>query len=523
MYADRPALLGRPGESDYGEQGHMVKEALCLEETRKEILHRIEEWIQDTSAGRVLWISGMAGRGKSTIAATIAHRCGSRSALGLFHFRRGQIALEGRLIYALAKQLKANGTPEIKHAILTAIQENDVLPKQLEKQFEVLLVNTLKHHPPGSPPVLLIVDALDECMDTDYATSFIRLIDDYSSTLPSNVKFVLTTRPEPPIFNLLRSKKWRTENLDQSKEINRDLEIFIRSECLKIREQDDSLSASWPSSDSIQKLVALSGGLFQWAKTAMTYIAGGAAMYRLKQVLDNSSTLKSLDDLYIKILAHAFEKAPDINLLHRVLSILVAAPYPISLETLTYLLHDERLFHDATEVEAHQILRDEVFRNVKSLLTIPSEPSNQVQLMHTSIRDLLTDPKRCGAGSPYSIDLGQAHGRLTRDCFQWMEKDLKRNICNLSDLSMRNSDTYVQAQMTSKVTSGLQYCCRSWAAHLVTTNECEEHEGKLEISMMLETFSKTKLLCWLEVMSLIGQSGEAIQITKQVEDWIKVS
>ncbi|KAG9037175.1 hypothetical protein FS837_001479, partial [Tulasnella sp. UAMH 9824] len=522
MNAERRALLDRPGVGDYGEEGHMVEDALCLGETRKEILERIAEWIQNTSAERVLWISGMAGRGKSTIASTVAHRCDNRSALGLFHFRRGQTALERRLVVSLAKQLESNGTSEIKSAILGAIAETDALPNNLEQQFQFLLVNTLKDHPPTSPPVLLVVDALDECKDSNYVTSFIRLIDKYSSSLPPNVRFVLTTRPEPPILNLLRSKRWRTEDLDQSKEVNRDLETFIRSELSKIREQNDGLSTNWPPPDSIQKLVALSGGLFQWAKTAMIYIADGEVEYRLNNLLKDSSKLQGLDNLYQTILSHAFEKAQEIDLLRRALAILIASPYPISLETLTYLLHDEMISCGMTGgVGAHRILRNEVFRNVKSLLTIPAEPSGQVQLMHTSIRDLLTDPERCGAETLYFIDLRHAHGKLTRDCFRLMEQDLKRNICNLLDLSVPNSNADVQTRVTSAVPSGLQYCCRSWATHLVTANESEGKGEKPQVSVMLEAFSKTKLMYWLEVMSLIGHGREAILMAKQVKDWMK--
>ncbi|KIO26476.1 hypothetical protein M407DRAFT_58496, partial [Tulasnella calospora MUT 4182] len=59
----------------------------CLPGTRAQILERIDDWIRDLETlDRVLWIRGMAGRGKSTIASTVAYRWRYRAACAIFHF-----------------------------------------------------------------------------------------------------------------------------------------------------------------------------------------------------------------------------------------------------------------------------------------------------------------------------------------------------------------------------------------------------------------------------------------------------
>ncbi|KIO18897.1 hypothetical protein M407DRAFT_38245, partial [Tulasnella calospora MUT 4182] len=59
----------------------------CFPGTRLEILKEIDEWIRDTSSSNpVLWISGMAGRGKSTIASTVVHNWKCRASCAIFHF-----------------------------------------------------------------------------------------------------------------------------------------------------------------------------------------------------------------------------------------------------------------------------------------------------------------------------------------------------------------------------------------------------------------------------------------------------
>ena len=44
----------------------------CLPNTRVELLDRIKEWINSPQGKCILWLNGMAGMGKSTIARTLA-------------------------------------------------------------------------------------------------------------------------------------------------------------------------------------------------------------------------------------------------------------------------------------------------------------------------------------------------------------------------------------------------------------------------------------------------------------------
>lgn len=529
MGAERRALLDRLGNNSHGAHGNTIEDATCLKGTREGILQRIEDWVQDLSSPqRVFWIYGMPGCGKSAIAATAAQRWRGRGAGALFHFRRGQNASDKRLVCALARQLESSAGPELKCAILQAVQENeDVAEDRLDKQFEVLLLSPLKNYPPESSPILIIIDALDECEDTSYAMRFIELIGRHSPSLPHNIKFIFTTRPEPPLLDTLRIHKWRSENLDpiRDADINHDIKLFIRSELSMIKELK-SMSENWPSEDSVQKLVTLSEGVFQWATTAMKYIAGGSSDHRLHKLLDGSSKLHGLDDLYKEILSRAFallEGHSHLQLLYWAIAVVIASPFPISLGAITYLFGDHELLLNKDQKKACAFMRDEVLLNIASLFFIPNSDTEPIQLMHTSIRDLLVDRRRCDS-SVYFVNLALVHQELTRNCLQLMGRDLKGNICKLWDLSRPNSDPNVQANVNREVPLGLQYCCQSWAIHLATLQELDQNEG-LIISIVddVHEFSQKKLLYWLEVMSLIGRVGEAITIARQTEQLVMVS
>ncbi|KAG8937584.1 hypothetical protein FRC04_010603, partial [Tulasnella sp. 424] len=214
---EQQRLLDRLGDARYGTRGTAIEDVICLEGTRVQTLESINAWIRNTSTSEnVLWIRGMAGRGKSTIASTVAHHWKYQAASAIFHFRRGENELDKRLVCALARQLGSNNLiPEVRDSILQSIQENqDIGQDRLRDQFQTLFIRALGRLQNRSLPILLIVDALDECQDVEYAVSFVKLIEQFIPSLPVNVKFLLTTRPEAPLIRALEPREWHAEDLD---------------------------------------------------------------------------------------------------------------------------------------------------------------------------------------------------------------------------------------------------------------------------------------------------------------------
>ncbi|KAG9025638.1 hypothetical protein FS837_004862, partial [Tulasnella sp. UAMH 9824] len=187
---ERDRLLECLGDGQYGARGNMIEDIICFPGTRQEILEKIEKWIRDMSpASRVMWICGMAGRGKSTIASTVVHHWRSRASCALFHFRRGQNALNSRVICALARQLGDSLVPDVKNAILESVRQNKgiaELGRRLDEQFENLFVAPFEELKNNLHPILIVVDALDECDNPKDAVDFVRLIHKHSSSFPTN-------------------------------------------------------------------------------------------------------------------------------------------------------------------------------------------------------------------------------------------------------------------------------------------------------------------------------------------------
>jgi hypothetical protein len=93
---------------------------------------------------------------------------------------------------------------------------------------------------------------------------------------------------------------------------------------------------------------------------------------------------------------------------------------------------------------------------------------------------------------------------------------LKLNICGL-DPSMLISEVKDLHQLIStNIPQGLQYACRFWAVHLSHVDPCAE------LYQLLREIYLKHLLCWVEVMNLLGFKGEIPAIIRVAEDWISV-
>ncbi|KIO28103.1 hypothetical protein M407DRAFT_51258, partial [Tulasnella calospora MUT 4182] len=496
----------------------------CIPGTRVHILEQIDHWVRGSAASeRILWVCGMAGTGKSTIASTVAHAWRFRASCAIFHFRRGQDALETPLVCALARQLGTSLVPEVRNAVLDSVRENeDIANQRLSEQFKTLLVASLRKLEGHPYPILIIVDALDECRNAKDVVDFVRLIHQHSSSFPSNVRFLLTCRPEAVLHRARGSDGWTVVDLDSASNVSNDLALFIHRACAKIRD-DHCLPESWPSAGDLARLVDMSQGLFQWARTAITYISDGSPVIRLRSLLQRQSMWSGLDDLYHQILSKAMDNArkepQKQELLRSVMGTLVAAPHPVSLEIVANLYGDSEIFEGMEQENIIEFILKDILVDLYSLLHIPTSAAEPMRFMHTSIRDLLISEERC-QDRAYHIDAIHYHQQLAYLSLSVMLRLLKENICNLSDLSQAVSEITDVAERT--VPKVLRYSCQAWSIHLtegLRWPELDKHAPKGQLAAF-ELFSKERILGWIEVMSVIGATSEAIRMAKHVHRWL---
>ena len=271
----------------------------CFEGTRTTLLTSIGRWMSGSLSGSknppLYVLDGIAGIGKSTVAITVAQRAADLKCLGAtFLFTRDQ---ENRrtsqgFVHTIAYQL-ARSDMLYGEAIATAIDNNpDALDKVLAQQFNLLVARPLDHLlKKRVAPLVLVFDALDECVESD-ASEILDLIIVSISKLPK-VKVSLTTRPEL----WLRSKYTETDNANvfhlqdiEGLIVEQDILLYVDYSLSPVKMKQafgDSYDPAWkPTKDEKAQLAQQSGKLFIFASTAIKFRSPRGKKYSPQRITD---------------------------------------------------------------------------------------------------------------------------------------------------------------------------------------------------------------------------------------------
>ncbi|KAG8996521.1 hypothetical protein FRB94_008221 [Tulasnella sp. JGI-2019a] len=569
-------LIATLGNADSGSS----KKPPCLDGTRVSLLRWITRWIEQPleEDRRGLCLIGGAGRGKSSVGASIARQEHKSKRLGgEFYFMVDQQDRNESVILVLARQLASWGDKRLRVEIASAVDEDcDITQRTLEVQFQKLIqepLGTLAEDL-DRPPIVILLDGLDE-YDDGCASRLLRLIGQSFATLPAAVRFIITSRPEPHLLRYYDSPPFDTQlyirslDLEEVGEVERDIETFLKQELPRMVWGLVKKPSDWPGEERRVILIRLSGGLWIWIVTVARMLSDQNFRDPEKQ-LDAllSSTFNTrgeygqITDLYAiysRILNRACPSNSPSDLLalfHDVLGALCVLKVPVNIHTLASLLCLDR----SNSEDLTDSMRMKVLGYLQAVLIVPdleedvpSRDAEPIRFIHKSFEDYLTDKSRCDAR--FLVDAGEEHRRMAIRCIRCMDELQKPNICNI-DSTMLNSDIKdhssggrlydvdkeeregdngidegrsdsdaqgeddtdqgIKSLVRQHISSAMQYACESWVTHVSgAPPECED------IHQYVEVFARTRLLFWLEVLSLLGQAHTVIEMSEQVEAWLE--
>ncbi|KAJ7653616.1 hypothetical protein DFH06DRAFT_1330336 [Mycena polygramma] len=396
----------------------------CLQGTRVQLLDEISEELMAAEAtSSVLWLSGVAGSGKSTITTTISVYFRGLHRLGAFLFfdrNNPSRSHPDGVIRTLAHFL-ARHNSHIASAVGAALElDPDTINAPLQTQFETLLLKPLlavEHLIQG--PILIILDALDECGDTASRRTLMSVISTEFPKLPSCFRFLITSRREADISKAFAS--CFVEKSVGTTTSTEDVQRFISHELERIQ-QDNKLATAWPKETQKQTMLNLAGGLFIWAATAIKYIDGYRPNDRIETLITSTST--SLDDLYSFTLSNstpwddrAFAKDAC-----AVLACIIFGKVPMTDTTI-----DALLGAGCSSADVLKYLG----------CVVQWRPGCVARILHASFADYLTDNFR-NKGAAWAIDMMIAHQILSLGCLRTLNTQLRFNICGLEDSHLLN-------------------------------------------------------------------------------------
>ena len=497
--------------------------------TRVELFHALSQWVErrtpDLSNKAVCILTGGAGTGKSTIASEFARRHDEekKDYGASFFFVRGVEDLDStRLVFpTLAYQL-AQSQDALRPHIVNAAHEHLKRGKTQQMRYEApnLLYRPVHEVSSRHPPVLLVIDALDECSEETRG-----LVPEMLELLIASVRearfplrIFFTSRPDSVIENTLQRSQWaslvhKISLHDLSPEsVQRDMAIFVRDKLEKLP-SGQALLQDRP--EVATQLAERAGGLFVYAKTAMDFLDDypGFVEDGLDELLSEGSSefaaaLQPLDDLYLTVLEIAFP-SKDLSQVPRLRQALES-----TLGNIAVLRNpmSPAVLESLTGVSRREITN--VLSRLRSVVLYDADPEKpegeKFRPLHATFPQFLLDANRCR--SPwYHVDARRQHSRLAAGCLRALGA-LEENMCRLPDPTVSRANVADLGERLEKfVPEHVQYACAHWAAHL--GDACglgKKHSGGTacgcrEIGERLATFARTKLGPWVEMMAYMGR------------------
>ncbi|KAF8124297.1 hypothetical protein EV363DRAFT_1540661 [Boletus edulis] len=300
----------------------------------------------DEGAPRVCLLTGVTGSGKSAVAHSIAQLYDGQKWLGLLYcFARSNASRNPENLFSTIARDLLDLNPKYKFVFWGVVKENGVLHVSTSpsRQLEKLIIEPSQHlHTIG--PLVIVIDALDKSGDTAGRRQLLQALSTQitNNNLPTNLCFLITTRPESDILATLPPgpqivHKQMSDILDNI--VDGDIYKFIHHSLHQYTE----LESSWPNEEWCWLLVHHSQHLFQWASTACSFIKGfGIGLNpckRLKILLqtNNSIGVSPLDELYRSILWQLFALKHLQCQFRDVMTVILALKEPLPLPSLSTL------------------------------------------------------------------------------------------------------------------------------------------------------------------------------------------
>ncbi|KAJ7900677.1 hypothetical protein B0H14DRAFT_3752979 [Mycena olivaceomarginata] len=308
-------------------------------------------------------------------------------------------------------------------------------------------------------PIVCIIDALDECPQSEAQQLLEVLGKVVSRPLPLFVRFLFTYRSDGGIHKTFSGLPVLNIPIDEEEDTIEDIHKFVHAQLYHHPE-------FLPMVDDV-------------AKAAQTLFECAAALCReLTATRRPTSTSKrrdfvrrlregpvmSLYDSYRAILVMYFDEGEDpqlVRLFRRVMGwiFLVRKPQPRRVF---------RAFAAALLPEDDQRDVGEILPWLGSLLSGTTSDDDPISPLHTSLRDFLLDNKKSGT---FCLDLGpHSQEELSRACLKIMNQELRFNICGLSSLFALNSEVKeLPKKVEEFISPELRYACSSTSHHLLGT------------------------------------------------------
>ena len=220
---------------------------------------------------QVFWLSAVAGAGKSIIAVSFLKGLEASNTLGGYFLCKYSDEYRNKptnLIRSLAYQLAAR-FPKIIGPKLDTLceQEPDVCRKSsVLTLFDKLIKGPCQGLPEDTSPVVIVIDALDECGQKHDASTnqLLTVLSEWKKSLPPCIKLFLTSRPNDNILQGLKGPLEPVELVITEDQNLQDIAAFAKDRMLNAQLVSRMRHSTQEVGEMARKLAVEAQGLFIW-------------------------------------------------------------------------------------------------------------------------------------------------------------------------------------------------------------------------------------------------------------------
>ncbi|KAF3391660.1 hypothetical protein F1880_007668 [Penicillium rolfsii] len=419
-----------------------------------------QEWLEKDSGP--LLVSADPGCGKSVLAKYLIDHALPRSAtICYFFFKEQDQNTVRQALCALIHQLLSQKPFLIDHAIPRFRKDGQGLIHSTQSLWSVL-GNAVKD--PQAGPVILVIDAMDECTESDFEN----LVQNLKSLLSSDqmgqshLKCLLTSRPYEQILSKFNSLLRTFPNIHipgekESQKISQEVSSVIRYRVDQLAEEKKL--SSEVKCHLIAQLLKIPHRTYLWVYLIFDEMNATGFTKTATGVNSAIGTLpKTINDAYEQILS----KSKEPLLARRALSMILAASRPLSLSEMNIAVNIQPKSQSIHELDL------EVGRDFEQSLRrwcglFVSIHHGKIYFLHQTAREFLLanlaspTPVPSGLQWHHSITIRQAHTVLAEACVRYLDF-FNSDVEPLTDANAKTSDAIEKQAF-------VDYSAENWGFH----------------------------------------------------------
>ncbi|KFY36874.1 hypothetical protein V495_07538 [Pseudogymnoascus sp. VKM F-4514 (FW-929)] len=428
---------------------------------------------------RCFWLIGKPATGKSTlIAHTIEQLEAYNYDCSYFFFKDGDKTRStiAQLLRSLAYQMALTNA-KIREELLSMIREGETFDKDNSSTIWRTLFMTRIFRVEIQQPHFWVIDAMDECSHHSGLFSMISKVD---KKFPLRILF--SSRPSSSIARFLSQEKILYSSLETSiNESKADIKLLLEAKTVFLTKDEESRK------ELSEKILNMSDGCFLWVVLVLKELETTYGEHQIEDLLRGVPT--GMDDLYTKILDSIASDAKNKAIVKAILRWVICAARPLTIEELSEALHFDIQ-------ETFPTLEKSIGALCGHLVSVDAK--KRVQVIHQTLRTFLN---REDLQSEFKVDKSKEQFRVAEVCLEYLGgKDLRTSRFRRGSARVRQPKRSVFAS----------YATIHFSDHVNMSTSAADSQ-----LILIETFLKTNILTWIEV---VARSGSLLPLTRTAKN-----